>query len=267
MACLASTVGELERDGWLVNQTRMWLSSDWAVRHGQPWRAGEDLFFTHLLDGSRAANRLGWQWTTGVGSSKHYGFSRWQVEKRAPELCRGCALRTACPIEDWPDDPEFVAVERPSAIAVPDQAASARIGPTDTISTADPDVVWLTAESLGVADPALRAWGDRPVVFTFDRATPGRAPALGEAAGVPRRDPGRVGAASRPRSVARRPRRCARRSFGRGDPCAGAGFRRLGGAGEHRRAPSVAVARVAVVGQRGELLLLAAIGRTRSLTP
>ena len=169
MACLASTVGELERDGWLVNQTRMWMSSDWTVRHGHPWRDGEDLFFTHLLDGSRAANRLGWQWTTGVGSSKHYGFSRWQVEKRAPELCRGCALRETCPVQDWPDDPEFVAVERPSAIAVPDQVASARIGPTDTISTADPDVVWLTAESLGVADPALRAWGDRPVVFTFDR--------------------------------------------------------------------------------------------------
>ena len=84
MACMASTVGELERDGWLVNQTRMWLASDWSVRNGHRWQDGEDRFFTHLLDGSRAANRLGWQWTTGVGSSKHYGFSRWQVEKRAP---------------------------------------------------------------------------------------------------------------------------------------------------------------------------------------
>jgi deoxyribodipyrimidine photo-lyase len=169
MACLASTAGELERDGWLVNQTRMWMSSDWAVRNGHPWRAGEDLFFTHLLDGSRAANRLGWQWTTGIGSSKHYGFSRWQVEKRAPELCRTCVLRTACPIQDWPADPHFVAVERPSAIIAPDPAAAARVGPTETISTADPDVVWLTAESLGVDDPALRAWSDLPVVFTFDR--------------------------------------------------------------------------------------------------
>ena len=169
MACLASTVGELERDGWLVNQTRMWMASDWAVRHRHPWRAGEDLFFTHLLDGSRAANRLGWQWTTGVGSSKHYGFSRWQVEKRAPELCGGCTLRTACPIQDWPDDPEFVPVERPSVITAPDPAAAARIGPTGTMSTAEPDVVWLTAESLGVGDPALRTWGDRPAVFTFDR--------------------------------------------------------------------------------------------------
>ena len=88
MVCLDETIGELATDGWLVNQTRMWLSSHWAVRDGWRWRDGDDAFFQHLLDGSRAANRLGWQWATGVGSSKHYGFSRWQVEKRAP---RGAA--------------------------------------------------------------------------------------------------------------------------------------------------------------------------------
>ncbi len=170
MACLSATVGELERDGWLVNQSRMWLSSDWAVRNGRRWQEGEDVFFTHLLDGSRAANRLGWQWTTGVGSSKHYGFSRWQVEKRAPELCRNCELRDACPIQDWPVDPEFVAVEPPSVIASLDAAAAARCGPTETITQGDPDVVWLTAESLGVHDPACASTDGLPVVFTFDRA-------------------------------------------------------------------------------------------------
>ncbi|MGB1631262.1 MAG: FAD-binding domain-containing protein, partial [Acidimicrobiales bacterium] len=72
-----TVVDELETDGWLVNQTRMWLAGDWTVRWGQDWRRGEDRFFRHLLDGSRAANRLGWQWTTGVGASKSYGFSRW----------------------------------------------------------------------------------------------------------------------------------------------------------------------------------------------
>ena len=83
---------ELHRDGWLVNQTRMWLASQWAVRAGADWRAGEDAMFTHLLDGSRAANRLGWQWTVGTGSGKPYGFSRWQVEKRAPAAVPGlCA--------------------------------------------------------------------------------------------------------------------------------------------------------------------------------
>ncbi len=38
MACMELTAGELERDGWLVNQTRMWLASQWSVRHGRDWR-------------------------------------------------------------------------------------------------------------------------------------------------------------------------------------------------------------------------------------
>ena len=59
--------------------------------------------YAHLLDGSRAANRLGWQWTVGTGTGKPYGFSRWQVQKRAPQLCRDCALASACPIQQWPD--------------------------------------------------------------------------------------------------------------------------------------------------------------------
>src|SRR4051812_16085545 len=111
MNCVSSCVDELETDGWLVNQTRMWLASQWTVRSGAEWTAGEDRFFTHLLDGSRAANRLGWQWTVGAGTGKPYGFSRWQVRKRAPQLCRDCALSTACPIQDWP--PDAPAADRP----------------------------------------------------------------------------------------------------------------------------------------------------------
>ena len=163
MACMDLTVGELERDGWLVNQTRMWMSSDWSVRNGHRWQDGEDVFFTHLLDGSRAANRLGWQWTTGVGSSKHYGFSRWQVEKRTNGLCDGCSLRDDCPIEDWPDDPEFVG----DGVGTPTGAG--RAGPDEVEGERDPDIVWLTAESLGDDDPALAAHADLPVVFVFDR--------------------------------------------------------------------------------------------------
>ena len=59
MRCMDVTVDELHRDGWLVNQTRMWLASQWTVRAGARWRDGEEAFFTHLVDGSRAANRLG----------------------------------------------------------------------------------------------------------------------------------------------------------------------------------------------------------------
>lgn len=168
MRCLDDNVRELERDGWLVNQTRMWLSSDWAVRHGQRWQSGEDQFFRHLLDGSRAANRLGWQWTTGVGSAKHYGFSRWQVEKRAKGLCAACDRCDDCPIEEWPADPEFVSVERPAAVAR--AGGHVLVGPLDVQRSSRPDAVWLTAESLGADDPALAAHPDLPAAFVFDRA-------------------------------------------------------------------------------------------------
>jgi len=167
MVCLDETIGELDADGWLVNQTRMWLSSHWAVRNAWRWRDGEDAFFRHLLDGSRAANRLGWQWTTGAGSSKHYGFSRWQVEKRAPGWCARCDHRRDCPIDGWPDDPEFVSVERPEAVrrgpGHPDLA-----GPSEPTVSGEPDAVWLTAESLGDADPAAVAHPGLPAVFVFD---------------------------------------------------------------------------------------------------
>jgi deoxyribodipyrimidine photo-lyase len=167
MACMDASVDELERDGWLVNQTRMWLASQWTVRHGADWREGEDRFFTHLLDGSRAANRLGWQWTIGAGTGKPYGFSRWQVEKRAPELCEACVHRDACPIEQWPDErtpPPAGDQELLSSDPDPDATA----GPIGVVSTGRPDVVWLTAESLGDGDPALAAHPDLPVVFAFD---------------------------------------------------------------------------------------------------
>ncbi len=162
MACMDFVVGELHDEGWVVNQTRMWLASQWAVRAGADWRDGEQEMFVHLLDGSRAANSLGWQWTTGTGSTKAYGFSRWQVQKRAPQLCRRCPLRDACPIEEWPE----VSLDR-----VPDRADLTRgpipAGPAERDGDAG-EAVWLTAESLGDADPALAYDEARPAVFVFD---------------------------------------------------------------------------------------------------
>ena len=162
MACMDFVVGELHDEGWVVNQTRMWLASQWSVRAGADWWEGEQEMFAHLLDGSRAANGLGWQWTTGTGSTKAYGFSRWQVQKRAPQLCRRCALRGACPIEDWPE----VHLQR-----LPDRADLSRgpipAGPA-TAEGEGGEVVWLTAESLGDADPALASDEIRPAVFVFD---------------------------------------------------------------------------------------------------
>ena len=167
MACLELTIGELEDDGYLVNQTRMWLASHWTVRSGLPWRDGEDYFFRHLLDGSRAANRLGWQWTSGIGSDRAYGFSRWQVERRAPGLCASCEVAVDCPIYSWPDDAEQEKVEaNPLIGADPDLART--IGPRKITDDGTPEVVWLTAESLGMADPALVDNPDLVAVFVFD---------------------------------------------------------------------------------------------------
>lgn len=164
MACMDAVVGELEDEGWLVNQTRMWMASQWAVRAGHEWRYGEDAFFRHLLDGSRAANRLGWQWTVGTGSGRPYGFSRWQVEKRAPELCAGCALRDACPVQGWPDAEVGPRVEGPDLGKGPIPS-----GPTEVEGEpGSAETVWLTAESLGESDPALAAEDDRPAVFVLD---------------------------------------------------------------------------------------------------
>lgn len=163
MNCMSRVIDELHTEGWLVNQTRMWLASQWAVRAGADWRDGEQQMFAHLLDGSRAANRLGWQWTVGTGSGKPYGFSRWQVQKRAPELCRDCALASACPIEQWPDSAPGPRVGGPDL-----GRAQAPAGPAAVIGAGTGEQVWLTAESLGVSDPALAVDPGRPAVFVFD---------------------------------------------------------------------------------------------------
>ena len=166
--CLESSWTELVAGGWLTNQTRMWLASHWSVRAGQGWRDGEDLMYRHLLDGSRAANRLGWQWTVGALTGKAYGFSRWQVEKRAPGLCARCPLEQQCPIGDWPATQE----REPRALTDPrlsrDDDLAATAGPTTARQSGQPEAVWLTAESLGDRDPACAAHPDLPVVFVFD---------------------------------------------------------------------------------------------------
>ncbi|MDL5157170.1 FAD-binding domain-containing protein [Actinomycetospora termitidis] len=167
MNCMDVNLTELHEDGWLVNQCRMWLSSQWTVRAGAQWRDGEDAFFTHLVDGSRAANRLGWQWTVGSGTGKAYGFSRHQVEKRAPKLCANCALNADCPVQDWPPEQRTTRIEPPSELrSDPDPEATG--GPSSSPDDADVEAVWLTAESLGDHDPALRAHPDVPAVFVFD---------------------------------------------------------------------------------------------------
>lgn len=167
--CLESSWAELTTDGWLTNQARMWLASHWSVREGLGWRDGEDLMYRHLLDGSRAANRLGWQWTAGALTGKAYGFSRWQVEKRAPGLCGNCPLERKCPIADWPANQEREPLGLTDQRLKRDDDLESTAGPTAPRLSGEPEAVWITAESLSDRDPAAAAYPDLLVLFVFDQ--------------------------------------------------------------------------------------------------
>lgn len=167
MACIDLVVTELEEDGWLVNQTRMWLASHWTVRNGKGWLNGQERMYQNLLDGSRAANLLGWQWTVG-SAGKPYGFARWQVEKRAPGLCFKCPLKKNCPIQNFPDETQPTAVEKLDLLGR-DPNLEQTIGPFTVVNNQEPQAVLLTIDSLGDADPALAANPELPVVFVFNR--------------------------------------------------------------------------------------------------
>lgn len=176
MECVDTTTRELHRDGWIVNQTRMWLASQWSVRAGAEWRDGEDEMFRHLLDGSRAANRQGWQWVVGGARSRTYGFARPQVTKRAPAYCERCRLRDSCPIDSYPESVASETVDpRPTMspellgpTAPHEHAEQQVLEPTNHAPAAPVEAVWITAESLGDADPALSEYPDLPVHFVFD---------------------------------------------------------------------------------------------------
>jgi deoxyribodipyrimidine photo-lyase len=169
MLCINEVVTELETDGWLVNQTRMWLASHWTVRNGIGWLSGQETMFRELIDGSRAANLLGWQWTVGAGTGKPYGFARWQVEKRAPGLCGTCPLKSNCPIQEFPDETPLRQLDRdPLLDRDPDPSATS--GPLTPIENDSPRYVLLTIDSMGDADPALAAHPDLPVVFVFNES-------------------------------------------------------------------------------------------------
>lgn len=167
MLCIDAVVSELEEDGWLVNQTRMWLASHWTVRNAKGWLHGQERMHQNLLDGSRAANLLGWQWTVG-SAGKPYGFARWQVEKRAPGVCFKCPLKKNCPIEQFPDEVQLPSVERLDLLSH-DPQLERTTGPTQVLKFAEPKEVLITIDSMGDADAALQAHASLPVVFVFNR--------------------------------------------------------------------------------------------------
>jgi len=167
MLCMAETVAELETDGWVVNQTRMWLASHWTVRNGKGWIAGQERMYRNLLDGSRAANLLGWQWTVGAGTGKPYGFAKWQVDKRAAGLCNRCPLKYKCPIQEFPAEIALRELSR-DAILDTDPDVGATTGPTSMVVNGEASHVLLTIDSLGDDDPALAANSHLPAVFVFN---------------------------------------------------------------------------------------------------
>lgn len=168
MACVDFAVDELNQDGWLVNQTRMWLASHWSVRNGKGWLHGQERMFQELIDGSRAANLLGWQWTVGTGTGKPYGFARWQVQKRAPELCTSCPLKKSCPIENFPSEQQLPTLDQEPLLAF-DPSPEFTRGPIAPIQNEKPEMVLLTIESLGDSDPAMVANPALPVAFVFNQ--------------------------------------------------------------------------------------------------
>jgi deoxyribodipyrimidine photo-lyase len=167
MACVDFVLDELHRDGWLVNQSRMWMASHWTVRNQKGWLHGQEEMYRHLIDGSRAANLLGWQWTVGTGTGKPYGFARWQVQKRASQLCMGCPLKKSCPIEQFPEEETLESLPTDSLLLT-DPDLEATTGPILAIKNRLPEFVLLTIDSMGDADPALVANPNLPVVFLFN---------------------------------------------------------------------------------------------------
>tara|TARA_Y100000022_G_scaffold186122_1_gene182491 strand:+ start:5760 stop:6959 length:1200 start_codon:yes stop_codon:yes gene_type:complete len=166
MNCISTIEEELEISGYMVNQTRMWYASHNSLRTGNNWNKFEDYMFKHLIDGSRFANRLGWQWVMGSQTGKPYGFSKFQVEKRAPELCNDCQLKSNCPIQEWPQ----TAVTEKLDIEI-DLNNERIFGPefTKENDKGKPSFVWITGESLGDSDPAMSFYDELPVVFIFDK--------------------------------------------------------------------------------------------------
>ena len=166
MNCIKTIEDELEGTGYMVNQTRMWYASHFSLRESVDWSVHEDKMFKHLIDGSRAANRLGWHWVMGSQTGKPYGFSKFQVNKRASMLCNDCNLKFNCPIENWPENVETSPKNLDMEFDI-----NNKFGPTEVISLSDSDPthVWLTAESLGDNDPALDQLNGLPVIFIFDK--------------------------------------------------------------------------------------------------
>jgi len=189
LACIDAFASELIATGWLHNHARLWLAAYLVHWRRVRWQAGARWFHSHLLDGDPASNSLSWQWVASSFSQKPYIFNRANLERfGAGHHCASCpaAVRgDATAPGGCPFDADYPWLQQrlfPALAAEPTAAPSGP--PSATVPLASPPsgpavipagslrapVLWIHAEALGPANPALRAYPGRPALAVLDPA-------------------------------------------------------------------------------------------------
>jgi len=175
LACIDAFAGELLHTGWLHNHARMWLAGYLVHWRRVRWQAGARWFLQHLLDGDPASNNLSWQWVASSFSHKPYIFNRGNLERYgAGRHCGGCPLNhRGCPFEASYEQLQE-RLFRPPAPRGPslDTDRTTRAGDTPDRPPQRP-LLWVHAEALGPANPALRAHPGAAAVFVASADPPG----------------------------------------------------------------------------------------------
>ncbi|KEF41318.1 MAG: deoxyribodipyrimidine photolyase [Cyanobium sp. CACIAM 14] len=179
LACMDAFAADLARIGWLHNHARLWLAAYVVHWRRVRWQAGARWFLRHLLDGDPASNNLSWQWVASSFGARPYLFNRENLERfSGGRHCRCCPRAAGgCPFEASYDalQARLFAPEPAAAMAAPaSPGAPGRPSevPADSGSPAAAPprqpVLWIHAEALGPANPALRQHPERPALFVFD---------------------------------------------------------------------------------------------------
>lgn len=176
LACIDAFAVDLLQTGWLHNHARMWLAAYVVHWRRVRWQAGARWFLEHLLDGDPSSNNLSWQWVASSFSHKPYIFNRSNLERYgAGRHCSTCPLnRRGCPFEASYEQLQ----QRLFRPVVPGEPAGAAPPPSHACApTASPalvrPLVWVHAEALGPANPALRAHPGARAVFVASGDPPG----------------------------------------------------------------------------------------------
>jgi deoxyribodipyrimidine photo-lyase len=180
LACIDGFAAELIGTGWLHNHARMWLAAYVVHWRRVRWQAGARWFLEHLLDGDPASNNLSWQWVASSFSHKPYIFNRANLERfGAGRHCASCPLAAGgCPFAASYDTLQARLFRPASASAVPSQPpppASPPPPPPLPATAGSPPrrpLLWLHAEALGPANPALRAHPGAPALFVLEDHEP-----------------------------------------------------------------------------------------------